>query len=85
MLEKNIDEIFELMFNVEEDNFGSTQIFDLKSDGRKIAVTNQNKAEYVQLLVQNSLTVSIQEQIDAFKKGFDEIIHQDLVPFFSHQ
>ncbi|CAH7683153.1 hypothetical protein PPACK8108_LOCUS16506, partial [Phakopsora pachyrhizi] len=85
MLENNIDEIFELTFSIEANNFGSTQIFDLKPDGGNIPVTNENKAEYVQMLVQNGLTVSIQEQIDAFKKGFDEIIHQDLVHYFSHQ
>ncbi|CAH7686641.1 expressed protein, partial [Phakopsora pachyrhizi] len=83
MLENDIDEIFELTFSVEADDFGSTRIVDLKPDGRNIPVTNENKAEYVQLLVQNRLTVSIQEQIDAFKKGFDEIIPRDLVRIFS--
>ncbi|WAQ92891.1 hypothetical protein PtA15_17A373 [Puccinia triticina] len=83
MLDNDIDGIFELTFSVEADDFGSTRIVDLKPGGQEIPVTNENKAEYVQLLVQNRLTVSIQEQIDAFKKGFDEIIPRDLVRIFS--
>jgi len=83
MLENDIDGIFELTFSVEADDFGSTRIVDLKPGGQEIPVTNENKAEYVQLLVQNRLTVSIREQIDAFKKGFDEIIPRDLVRIFS--
>ncbi|KAA1127878.1 hypothetical protein PGTUg99_000780 [Puccinia graminis f. sp. tritici] len=83
MLDNDIDGIFELTFSVEADDFGSTRIVDLKPGGQEIPVTNENKAEYVQLLVQNRLTVSIREQIDAFKKGFDEIIPRDLVRIFS--
>ncbi|KAI7945161.1 hypothetical protein MJO28_010856 [Puccinia striiformis f. sp. tritici] len=83
MLDNDIDGIFELTFSVEADDFGSTQIVDLKPGGQEILVTNENKPEYVQLLVQNRLTVSIREQIDAFKKGFDEIIPRDLVRIFS--
>lgn len=83
MLDNDIDGIFELTFSVEADDFGSTRIVDLKPDGRNLPVTNENKAEYVQLLVQNRLTVSIKDQIEAFKKGFDEIIPRDLVRIFS--
>ncbi|MBW0460652.1 hypothetical protein O181_000367 [Austropuccinia psidii MF-1] len=83
MLENDIDGIFELTFSVEADDFGSTRIVELKPGGHDIPVTNENKAEYVQLLVQNRLTISIQEQIDAFKKGFDEIIPPELVRIFS--
>ncbi|KAH9820843.1 hypothetical protein DFH28DRAFT_1121207 [Melampsora americana] len=83
MLDNDIDGIFELTFSVEADDFGSTRIVDLKPDGRNLPVTNENKAEYVQLLVQNRLTLSIKDQIEAFKKGFDEIIPRDLVRIFS--
>ena len=83
MLENDIDRIFELTFSFEADDFGSTRIVDLKPGGQEIPVTNENKAEYVQLLFQNQLTVPIREQIDAFKKGVDEIIPRDLVRIFS--
>ncbi|KAI9601992.1 hypothetical protein KEM48_001282 [Puccinia striiformis f. sp. tritici PST-130] len=56
MLDNDIDGIFELTFSVEADDFGSTRIVDLKPGGQEIPVTNENKPEYVQLL------------IDAFKK-----------------
>ncbi|KNZ56695.1 hypothetical protein VP01_2340g3, partial [Puccinia sorghi] len=83
MLDNDIEGIFELIFSIEADDFGSTRIVDLNPGGQDIPVTKENKAEYVQLLVQNRLKVSIREQIDAFKKGFDEIIPQDLVRIFS--
>lgn len=83
MLDNDIDGVLDLTFSVEADDFGRTKIVDLKPDGRNIAVTNENKAEYVQLLVQNRLTLSIREQIDAFKKGFDDIIPASLVRIFT--
>lgn len=83
MLDNDIDGVLDLTFSVEADDFGKTRIVDLKPDGRNIVVTNENKAEYVQLLVQNRLTLSIREQIDAFKKGFDEVIPSSLVRIFS--
>ncbi|KNZ63219.1 hypothetical protein VP01_11713g1, partial [Puccinia sorghi] len=81
MLDNDIEGIFELTFSLVADNFGSTRIVGLNPGGQDITVTNKNKAEYVQLLVQSRLKVSIKEKIDAFKKGFDEIIPRDLLEF----
>lgn len=83
MLENDIDGVLDLTFSVEADDFGKTRVVDLKPDGSNIAVTNDNKAEYVQLLVQHRLTESIKDQIEAFRKGFDEVVPQKLVSIFS--
>ncbi len=46
---------------------------DLKKDGSKIPVTDENKAEYVSLYVQHKLVTSRKTQLQAIKIGFDTI------------
>eukprot|EP00729_Bicosta_minor_P005103 gene5103-8273_t len=42
---------------------------ELKPGGSKIQVTNENKAEYLQLFVQHRVVGAIKEQVQAFQKG----------------
>ena len=54
---------------IDVENFGVTQTLDLKENGRNIAVTDENKLKYVQLVCQVKLTESIKEQVKStFKK-----------------
>ena len=39
-----------------------------------MTVTDENKKEYVQLVVEQKLCKSIQPQIDQFLKGFHEVL-----------
>jgi E3 ubiquitin-protein ligase HUWE1 len=52
-------------------------IVDLKPNGRNIAVTDDNKDEYIQLIAEYRLTTSIKEQLDAFLEGFYEIVPKE--------
>ena len=63
MLENDIDGVLDLTFSVERDDFGITEIVDLIVDGRNVAVTNENKAEYVRLIADHRLTSEIKDQI----------------------
>jgi len=72
-------------FSTEHDYFGQTSVIDLKPDGRNIPVTNENKHEYVRLLTESHLTTNIQEQIEAFNKGFNDVISQELIDIFDEQ
>lgn len=63
--------------------WGVQKIVDLKPGGRDILVTDENKREYVDLLVRHRLTDSIQEQIEAFKSGFTSIVPAELVSIFN--
>ncbi|KAK8839345.1 E3 ubiquitin- protein ligase upl1 [Tritrichomonas musculus] len=47
---------------------------DLIPNGGSIKVTNENKNEYIDTLTNYLLTKSIQQQIDAFCRGFDSLI-----------
>ncbi|DBA87172.1 TPA: hypothetical protein ACH3X2_005178 [Trebouxia sp. C0005] len=60
-------------FSVEEDNFGELQTHELKPDGSKIAVTNSNRQEYVDLHTKWVLEDSIQTQFAAFDEGFHQV------------
>lgn len=63
MLENDITDVLDLTFSVDAEEFGETQVIDLKPGGRTIAVTEQNKQEYVRLVTEQRLTLSIQKQV----------------------
>lgn len=69
MLENDITDIITETFSVETDDFGEKQVIDLKENGRDIPVTQENKEEYVQRVVDYRLVRSVREQLDNFLKG----------------
>ncbi|KAK2733368.1 hypothetical protein FQN57_002158 [Myotisia sp. PD_48] len=85
MLENDITDILTENFSVEVEDFGETRVIDLIDNGRNIPVTQENKEEYVQLVVEHRLTGSVKEQLDHFLKGFHDIIPADLISIFNEQ
>lgn len=85
MLENNIEDVLDLTFHTTHDEFGETRMIDLKPNGRNIAVTEENKEEYVNLIAAYILTDAIKKQLEAFLKGFRELIPVDLVSVFTEQ
>jgi E3 ubiquitin-protein ligase HUWE1 len=73
MLENDISEVITETFSVETDNFGVVEIVDLIENGRNIPVTEENKQEYVQLVIEHRLTGSVKEQLTEFLKGMFSI------------
>lgn len=69
MLENDITDIITETFAVETDDFGEKQVIDLIENGRNIPVTQENKEEYVQRVVDYRLVRSVKEQLDNFLKG----------------
>lgn len=63
MLENDITDVLDLTFSVDAEEFGETRVIELKPDGSSIPVTEQNKHEYVRLVTEQRLTLSIQEQV----------------------
>lgn len=63
MLENDITDILDLNFSVDDEEFGETKVVELKSGGVSIPVTEQNKHEYVRLVTEQRLTLSIQKQV----------------------
>ena len=81
-LENSIEGVLDLDFSTEVDRFGLTEQVDLKPDGRNIPVTDENKHEYVALMTEMRLTTAIRQQIDAFLRGFRELIPADMISIF---
>jgi E3 ubiquitin-protein ligase HUWE1 len=69
MLENDITDIITETFSVEHDEFGVTTVVDLIPNGRDIAVTEENKHEYVRLVVQHKLLSSVKDQMEHFLNG----------------
>jgi E3 ubiquitin-protein ligase HUWE1 len=82
MLDNDITDIIDQEFTIEDDSFGEKKIAELKPGGAKVAVTEENKAEYVRLVCAYRLENSIKEQMNAFLTGFYEIIPRHLIQIF---
>ncbi|KAL1884389.1 hypothetical protein VTK73DRAFT_83 [Phialemonium thermophilum] len=85
MLENNITGVFSETFSVEDDEFGVVKTVDLCENGRNIPVTEENKHEYVRLVVEHKLLTSVKDQMEHFLKGFHEIIPAELISIFNEQ
>ena len=75
--------MMDLTFSAEIQKFGRTEVMDLIPDGRNIAVTDDNKAEYVRLVAHHRMTTAIRSQIDSFLTGFYDIVPPELISIFS--
>ncbi|ETS05689.1 hypothetical protein M419DRAFT_32988 [Trichoderma reesei RUT C-30] len=85
MLENDITDIITETFSVEDDEFGVTKIVDLIPNGREIAVTEENKHEYVRVVVEHKLLSSVKDQMENFLSGFHDIIPAELISIFNEQ
>ncbi|GAA5929329.1 hypothetical protein JCM10213_006350 [Rhodosporidiobolus nylandii] len=85
MLENDITDVLENTFSAEDDRFGETVTIDLKPGGRDIEVTNDNKKEYVQLIVEWRIQRRVEDQFKAFLSGFNELIPQELINVFDER
>ncbi|GAA6048825.1 hypothetical protein JCM3770_003640 [Rhodotorula araucariae] len=85
MLENDIDGVLDLTFSTERDEFGDVQIVDLIPNGRNIAVTNENKHDYVRRIADQRLSIEIKDQMKAMLEGLYEIVPKDLLQIFSER
>ncbi|KAL6919421.1 hypothetical protein ACHAP8_002798 [Fusarium lateritium] len=85
MLNNDITDIITETFSVEDDEFGVTNVVDLIPNGREIAVTEENKHDYVRLVVEHKLLSSVKEQMAHFLQGFHDIIPAELISIFNEQ
>jgi hypothetical protein len=72
-------------FTSTEDRFGEIVEVELKPGGANIPVTEDNKKEYVEAVVEYRTKTRVREQSQAFMHGFHEIIPQDLIELFDER
>ncbi|WWC64740.1 uncharacterized protein I303_107351 [Kwoniella dejecticola CBS 10117] len=82
MLDNDITGVIDQEFTIEDDQFGEKKIVELKPDGAATPVTEENKEDYVRLVVSYRLDNSIKDQIKAFLDGFYDIIPRQLIQIF---
>lgn len=67
--ENKIPGIIEATFSVENNSFGALVVHELKPNGAQIAVTEENKREYVKLYVNYRFMRGIEQQFLWLQKG----------------
>lgn len=63
LIENHVDTLgYDLTFSLEVQEFGVTEVRELKTNGMNIPVTEENKLEYIQLVCQMKMSGSIKQQ-----------------------
>jgi len=72
----------ELAFQIDEENFGQTVSIDLRPGGKEIKVTDDNKDEYIQRVIEWRFINRVKKQMDQFLAGFNELVALNLIKIF---
>ena len=83
--ENDITDIIDETFTTTEDRFGEMVTIELKPNGDNFPVTEDNKKEYVECVIEYRIQKRVKEQFDAFMSGFNELIPQELVNVFDER
>lgn len=71
-----------LDFTIVQSTFGQSEVVELKSGGRCIPVTNENRVEYMHLVAHYKLNKQIHPQVRAFAAGLNDVICIDWLRLF---
>ncbi|XP_058825890.1 E3 ubiquitin-protein ligase Nedd-4-like isoform X3 [Topomyia yanbarensis] len=71
-----------LTFCVDEETFGYTSQRELKPNGANIEVANENKDEYIKLVIEWRFVARVKDQMQAFLDGFGQIVPLNLLKIF---
>ncbi|KAK2949051.1 putative E3 ubiquitin-protein ligase Itchy [Blattamonas nauphoetae] len=75
----DIEQVVDLTFSIEEDNFGELREVELVEGGKDVVVTDANKGEYIALYAQHILVSKVKEQMEAVTAGFFDVIPRTLL------
>jgi len=81
-IKENDPSELELTFQVDEENFGQTVSVELRPGGKETRVTNENKDEYIQLVIEWRFINRVRKQMDQFLAGFNELVPLNLIKIF---
>ncbi|EGR30732.1 ubiquitin- hect domain protein, putative [Ichthyophthirius multifiliis] len=82
ILQNNVESLC-LDFTFTFNQFGKTKVVELIPNGSNIEVTEENKKQYVKELAYFRMVKQIEKQVEAFKKGFYEVIPFDHLKILS--
>jgi len=79
----DVENTFYLTFQIQYEYFGEKLTYNLKNDGDKIFVTNENREEYVRLYLEWYVHKSVEKQFRPFYKGFQKVVNGDAIKLFT--
>ncbi|OBA26475.1 HECT-domain-containing protein [Hanseniaspora valbyensis NRRL Y-1626] len=85
ILENDITDILDMTFSVETDDYGEHKVIDLIPNGSNIDVTEANKREYVERMINYKLKDSVKEQMDNLIQGFYSVISKENITIFNEK
>lgn len=85
MLENDITDILDETFTTTEDRFGELVTIELKPGGGNITVTEENKRQYVNAVVEYRISKRVKDQFDSFMEGLFEVVPNDLITVFDER
>ena len=83
--ENDITDVLDETFTTTEERFGELVTIDLRSGGADIPVTEENKEEYVNAVVEYRICKRVKDQFEAFMVGYNELVPQDLIQVFDER
>ena len=83
--DNDITDILDETFTTTEERFGEMVTIELRPKGGDIPVTEENKSEYVNAVVEYRISKRVREQFEAFMTGFNELVPQDLIMVFDER
>lgn len=83
--ENDITDIIDETFTTTEERFGEMVTIELTPGGADVEVTQDNKKDYVEAVVEYRISKRVKEQFEAFMSGFSELIPQDLITVFDER
>ncbi|XP_070575798.1 NEDD4-like E3 ubiquitin-protein ligase WWP1 isoform X2 [Ptychodera flava] len=84
--DNNVEECgLDLTFSADFEILGKLSTHDLKPGGQDIAVTEENKEEYICLMTQWRFNRGIEEQTKAFLEGFNEVLPLQWLQYFDER
>uniref|UniRef100_A0A8C2X951 Ubiquitin-protein ligase E3A n=1 Tax=Cyclopterus lumpus TaxID=8103 RepID=A0A8C2X951_CYCLU len=73
----NVEEDMMITFQISQtDLFGNPLMYDLRENGDKIPVTNENRKEFVAQYAEYMLNKSVEKQFKAFRRGFHMVTNE---------
>ncbi|XP_068217272.1 E3 ubiquitin-protein ligase Nedd-4 isoform X5 [Palaemon carinicauda] len=81
-IQENDPADLDLTFSVDEESFGQTSSHSLKENGANIPVTNENKFEYIELVIKWRFVQRIDDQMESFREGFNDVIPISQIKIF---
>ena len=83
MRDNDITGILFESFSVEVGEGDDMEVVDLKEDGRDVDVTEENKEEYIELMVAWRTEFAVRRQLDALLQGFHLLVPEEALGEFS--